>query len=370
MNLRLALLPVHRWVGMTLGLIVLVSAVTGAGMAFRNSLDPLVYPKQFHAGACAAPLPMDAFVAAARRLHPAGAVDYLRIRGEADAPVAVRFTNKDTLYLDRCTAQLSASQNRYEGVFGQLEQIHRMVFFPNGGWLMGAGAICMLVLMGGVGLYLWWPRTPRRFLQGFVLDRRLKGRGFTLGLHRTVGGWAALMLMVSAATALPNAFDGVKAAIMGWGAPAHEARPRSHGAKGTPRLPMQAAYATATRLSPAPREMLMHLARRPADPIEIYIIDAHAPHANARTYLYLDAYSGRVLRFAPYAASGWGSLLYYWMLSVHTGEVGGIFGQLLLFAGAASVPVLAYSGLSSYLQRRFARRPVRRTAEPRVVARS
>ena len=32
-------LPVHRWLALTLGLIVLASAVTGAGMAFRKELD-------------------------------------------------------------------------------------------------------------------------------------------------------------------------------------------------------------------------------------------------------------------------------------------------------------------------------------------
>jgi uncharacterized iron-regulated membrane protein len=364
-NLRLTLLPVHRWVGLTLGLIVLVSAVTGAGMAFRKELDPVLYPRLDHASACAAPLPLDAFLARARALHPTSAIDYLRLRGEPNATVAVRFLNRDTLYFDRCTGALGGSQNRYEGVFGALEWIHRGQWAAWGGWVMGAGALVFLTILSVIGVYLWWPRRRGAFLQGFVLNRKLKGPAFTLGLHRTVGAWAVIMLTLSAFTGLPNAFDGVKDAITAIGATGPEARPHStrpEGSAKSPKLKMAQAWAMVERLTPGPREVLLHLARKPRDPIEIYVIEADAPHANARTYVYLDAYSGAVLRFEPYARSPIGARIYYWMLSLHTGEVGGVFGQLLLFLGAASVPVLAYTGYSAYLRRRFGlgrKKPVR-----------
>ena len=50
------------------------------------------------------------------------------------------------------------------------------------------------------------------------------------------------------------------------------------------------------------------------------------------------------------------------MLSIHTGQVGGILGQLLLFLGALSVPVLAYTGLRTYLRRRLRSAASRRSA--------
>lgn len=364
MNLRLALIPVHRWTGLTLGVIVLISALTGAGMAFRGSLDPVVNRGQFHATACAAPLPLDRLIDAAKTAHPTSGVDYIRLRAGADAPAAIRFFNKDTLYVDRCTGAITASQNRYQGFFGALELVHRMVFIPNGGWIVGIGAFGLVFILGLMGIYLWWPRAPRRFAQGWVVDRRLKGTMFTLGLHKTIGVWAVLILMVSAATALPNAFDPLKEAIISWGAPGKEAKPASvPPGKHAPKLALQAAFDTVQSLSPHPREVLIHLAKKGKDPLEIFIIDAQAPHANARTYLYLDAYSGKVLSLSPYSASGWGSRLYYWMLSIHTGQVGGVIGQLLLFLGAASVPVLAYTGASSYLRRRFRKPTGRRVAK-------
>lgn len=66
MKLRPAFLGVHRWFGLTLGLIVKVSAFTGAGMAFRKQLDPLIYPHLFKASPCAHPLPLARLVRAAK----------------------------------------------------------------------------------------------------------------------------------------------------------------------------------------------------------------------------------------------------------------------------------------------------------------
>ena len=52
----------------------------------------------------------------------------------------------------------------------------------------------------------------------------------------------------------------------------------------------------------------------------IFTIGPGASHPNARTMLFLDAYTNEVLRFTPYARSSFGRKLYFWMLSWHTGK--------------------------------------------------
>lgn len=357
---RRAMLPIHRWIALTLGIVVLASAITGAGMAFRKQLDPLVYPRMLQAPACAARLPLDDFVARARALHPTGKLDYIRLLGRPDAPVILRFADKDTYYFDPCSGAMLGEQNRYAGIFGRLEQLHRFVYVQNGGWLVGAGALAAALGMVIGGLVVWWPRPPRRFADGFRLNTNLKGRAFELDLHRTLGAFAATLLLVSSITALPQAFDWVKNGLNTLtGTPAEtipqSAPPPKAAGRKAAKIPMEQAWRTAQALSPHPREALLHLPLKAKSPVEIFMIAADAPHANARTYLYLDAYSGHVLRFTPYARMGLGGKIYFWTLSIHTGEVGGIFGQFLLFLGALSVPVLAYTGVGSYLRRRFAR---------------
>ncbi len=367
---RRAMLPIHRWIALTLGIVVLASAVTGAGMAFRKQLDPLVYQRMLQAPACGARLPLDDFVSRARALHPTGKLDYIRLPGRPGAPVILRFADKDTYYFDPCSGTVLGEQNRYAGFFGRLEQMHRFVYVKNGGWLVGAGALAAAIGLVIGGLVVWWPRTPRRLADGFRLNTNLRGRAFDLDLHRTLGAWAATLLLVSSLTALPQAFDFVKDGLNTITGSPVETPPESTPPPKTPgrkaaKIPMEQAWRTVQTLSPHPREALLHLPPKAKSPIEIFTIDADAPHANARTYLYLDAYSGRVLRYTPYGRMGLGGKIYFWTLSIHTGEVGGILGQFLLFLGALSVPVLAYTGVGSYLRRRFAR-PA--PAQPRIAA--
>jgi len=114
---------------------------------------------------------------------------------------------------------------------------------------------------------------------------------------------------------------------------------------------------TLQSLVPDPAEALIHFPAKPRDPIEIFAIERGAPHANARTMLFLDAYSGRVLRFTPYAQSSLGHRAYFWTLSWHTGMVGGFAGPLVLISGALALIFLAWSGLGSFLRRSL--RPAR-----------
>jgi vanillate O-demethylase ferredoxin subunit len=158
---------------------------------------------------------------------------------------------------------------------------------------------------------------------------------------------------------LPNAFTSVHDAITSLDGK-EEARPHSTAAG--PMLPLASAWNRIVHLSPNPREALIRVAQKPSDPLEIYIIAADAPHANARTYLFLDSHDGHVLSFTPYAAMGRGSKIYYWMLSVHTGEVGGILGQVILFLGATGALVLGFTGIRTWLRRRAKRTKTRAAA--------
>ena len=364
MKLRRALLPYHRWIGLTLGLIALLSAATGAGMAFRKQLDPILYPALTKPTACVGTASLDRVIERARSLHASGRIDYVRIQPARRAPIAVRFLNKDTLYFDRCTGAPVGEQNRYRGLFGTLEWLHRGIWIYGGNIVMGLGALALIAMLVGIGLFLWWPRSPRRFSQGFALNRKLKGPAFNLGLHRTIGAWIAVPLLVSACTGLPNAFEGLKAAMMsiGFDAPARPTEVPAVGAEHPP-LSLDALRQKIDRLTPDPREVLIHLPLTAGSTIECYVIEAGAPHANARSYVYADQYSGAILQYVPYRSSSIGSKLYFWMLSVHTGEIGGLAGQLFLFAGAIGMLGLGYTGISSYLRRRIRQARARRTAK-------
>ncbi len=354
--LRRRILSVHRWAGLVVGLVIAWMAITGSLMVFRAQLEPASEHRIRTFAPCATRLPLDDLAASARAAHPGPRLDYIRVLGGEAAPVLIRYADQNTAYLDPCTGAVLGIQNRYGGPFGMIEWLHRFMFLGSAhGTVTGIAVMSFALLIIVGGLIVWWPSTLKALKAAIKLNPRLNGRARTLNRHKTIGLYASLIVLTSALTGLPQAFNWYKNGIY-WltGSPLPGAAEiKSDPPGGVARLPMETFWRHAQSLVPHPSEALLHYPAKARDPVEIFMIAADAPHANARTYLYLDAYTDRVLSYTPYADSSLGHKLYFWTLSIHTGLAGGIVGQLLLLAGALSVPYLAWTGIGSYLRRKF-----------------
>jgi len=363
-----------------MGPLLIFIAITGSLISYRALLEPAVYPSLLTVPACADRLPLDTLIQNARVTHPAGEADYIRIKGvEAGisrVPAAqVRINGKgfqDDVFLNPCTGEVLGQRGRYGGFLGSVEALHKLLFLkPYGQLTAGLSALILAIGLVGFGIYMWWPRRPRSLRESASFNPRLRGRYKTLNLHKVIGCYAAAIVLVSALTGLPQAFDWYKNGIY-WitGSTLPEDHISSPTAGATARLPVETFHQRAVSLVPNPREMLIHIPVKPHEAVEIYAIGQYAPHANARTLLSLDAYTGEVLQFTPYSQSSLGHKVYFWTLSWHTGKIGGLLGPAVLLLGALSIPFLAYTGTSSYLQRKLQRAPAHAVRTVQVVRKS
>ena len=366
----------HRWTGLTLGLVLVFMAVTGAFIAYRPHLEPIVNRELLTAPACTPMLPLDTLTRSARAAHPEGELDYIRIAaGEAGAArvpsVQIRFHEpgiQEDVFLDPCSGAVLGQRLRYDGMLGTFESLHRFRFMEGGNLVTGTTAIAFILVLAAGGIFLWWPRRGRPFAAALRTHPRLDPRVRGLDRHKVVGLYASLIVALSALTGLPQAFDWYRNGVYRIaGSPPPEKPPKSAATAGATPLPMEAFWQKAQSLVPQPRETLLHYPAKKGEAVEIFMIGPDAPHANARTLLFLDAYSGSVLRFTPYAESSAGHKFYFWTISWHTGQIGGLFGPLLLLAGALSVPYLGYTGIGSYVRRRLRTAPAGARLEVQVA---
>lgn len=354
---RKLLLPAHRWAGLGAGLPLLLVALTGAGMAFRPVLEPLVEARHQKVPACAARLELDALVASARRAYPqAGSLSAIRSFGAPDRSTWIDLGDDHWVYLDPCSGKVLGRQVRYGGLFGTLGYLHTLRFLDGHSTLAG-GVALILALMAAGGLALWWP-APGAFRAAARLEPRLRGRAFSLGPHKVAGLYACPVLLLSALTGAPQSLEWARNALFRIAGSALPAAPlRIEAAPGAARLPLAVLAARAQALVPDARKMQLRYPQAPRDALRIELVGRDAPHMQALSYVALDPYSGKVLGFTAYADTSAGQRLFNWMLALHYGWVGGIAGQLLLFAGALGLPVLAWTGTLNYLRR--PRRPAR-----------
>jgi ferredoxin-NADP reductase/uncharacterized iron-regulated membrane protein len=363
-SFRKSLTWLHTWSGLVFGLAIVLFAVTGAGLVLRPELDAVVNRNLLVVPACTTPRPLDALNAAARAAHPSSRPYAIEITRDPAASTAIKFLDDDYVYLDPYTARVLGIKNQYGGFFGTLEWLHRFKFVAHGdglgrvaaGWVTAVFA--GLLIMGG--LVLWWPRRRSEFKSAAIFQWRRSGSARTLSLHKVVGLYSAMLLLVIVLTALPLAFQPFRHLIswatrsaVGKPAPPKSARPPI----GAEPLTMDALWhraqervagiASASLYYPTAHDAVAH----------VEILERGMPHKDAKTELYLNAYTGDTIRLDRYTTGiPEGRKVYLYFLALHSGLVGGLPYQLLLLLAVLGVPVQFYSGASVYLRRKLRKR--------------
>ena len=367
-SFRNKLLWLHTWTGLVIGIVLVFMAATGIGQALRPRLEKVVQARLLKVEPCSARVPLDTLVTNARVANPkGGALTLLRLSDDADASSHVRFSDGNWVYLNPCSGAVLGIEHRYGGLFGTIDALHRFRYVPNGSIVTGTCTLAFAVLLIIGGAVLWWPSTLRGVRRTLTVDSRLGGRAYLLSLHRSVGFYTGVILLFSSLTGLPHAFQWVQNALYTvTGSPLPAPTPRIEAPKGLARLPIEQLWRRVQALVPGSATVLVDYPKKAREAIVFELVAHDAPHPAARSYVTLDPYTGKLIDYTPYAANSAGHKLYLWVLSLHAGQVGGLFVQLLLIAAALCVPVMAYTGLVAYLRRK-ARAPAPQTLSLKVA---
>jgi ferredoxin-NADP reductase/cbb3-type cytochrome oxidase subunit 3 len=352
--LRKKLLWLHTWTGLTVGLVLVLLALTGAGMVLRPSLDDVVNRDLMVVPECTTPLPLDQLAKRAVAFHPAGKLHSLEVTSEPTASVLVKFQDKDQVFVDPCTGHVLGQQNQYGGYFGVVDYLHRFRFLEEGRVIAGWCNLFFLVLLIGGGVWLWWPKKGQSFARAARFNFRLPGIARTLSLHRSVGIYSSVVLLVLAFSALPISFIPVKNWVYRAAGYVEPTKPKAM--RTGPMLSMEELLQRTRAAMPEAQWAALRYPPKAGDSVEVEILERDMPHADAKSYLYLDPATGQTLSVVHYLTDmGLGRKAYLYFIAVHSGLVGGIPYQLVLLVGSLALVVQAYSGFSPYLRRKLRR---------------
>ncbi|HEV2270416.1 MAG TPA: PepSY-associated TM helix domain-containing protein [Steroidobacteraceae bacterium] len=370
--IRNIVLPIHRWTALSVGLVVLWMALTGLGLLFKSQLEPAVDRSLDTVAACHAPLSLDELLAHARAAHPNGTLRLVGIEGSATRSTWVRFANGDTVYLDPCSGRVAGELNKYRGIFGALEYLHRLEFLSGADHAVAgtvALAFALVIVIGGIAI--WWPVSLKGLRWSITFAMRPAGRARLMRIHRATGFWVCLIALCSALTGPIDSFPWYQRVIAAVtdsapGGPQPAADVLAAVAPAGPRLSLQVLWQQTRQMTPDPQEALLLLPKAPAAPVEVDIIERSAPNHQAVSFLYLDPYSGRVLAFEPYDTSSLANKVMAWGIAIHSGQAG-VAAQMALLVGVLGIIVLGYTGLASYIRRRAGTWRARTNARPAAV---
>ncbi|MBI4263265.1 MAG: PepSY domain-containing protein [Acidobacteria bacterium] len=212
--LRRAMFQVHLWIGLLLGLYVVVLCVTGSALVYRDVLDEAFETPApaFEPGR--RPLSSDQLTAAAQRAYPGYEVTRVGNRFNRRRPVIEIWVERGGERIERLFSpytgeDLGPALHWVTRANVWLASLHDELLLGQRGRLINGLASVLLTLVCLTGAIVWWPGV-RHWRRGVAVKWRASWPRMNFDLHSATGFWFFLLILMWAATsvylAIPEPF--------------------------------------------------------------------------------------------------------------------------------------------------------------------
>lgn len=341
--LRRLWLRLHRWIGLGLGLVLAVAALTGASLIVLKPLDQWLHPELFAATAPAAEAAsLDRVRSALMARYGSDAGFTLRPPREAGESlwVFVHGPWDGVAYVDPATAAILGQRGEHEGLVHFLFELHSALLLGDAGRPLMAVLALSYFLLLATGLVLWWPADWRR-----AWSLQFRG-GLTRSLfdvHKAGGSLLGLLIAVSVLSGAYMAWRPLAALVTVLAGDTATKPPMvaaSSAAAGPASLDAMALQAQS--LFPQGRIGYIQLSGRPDAAIRFRLKLPDDPHPNGLTSVWFDPATGRALQARRWNTLDAGAHATSYVYPLHTGALGGplhqaanaLFGLTLFGLGA------------------------------------
>ena len=384
----------HRWAALSVGLLLVVEAVTGVVLLYGNDLAKIAHPERYTVTPSATPMSQLDALAMVLRTHPELRADgvsqhdgvYL-VEGESTPRKSV------DAFVDPGTGRINGIGWEQPWSVSLLVNIHDCGLSCQGlpgyqAWLntelpgvFGAEATVgsylistlgvVMIFMAVSGSVAWWPGL-RSLVAGFVVRR---GRGcyrWNLDLHRVVGIIAVPALLMWGATGAAPHFHWIKQAYFAVLPGGDRAEAPDPPAGSGQMLTAEQAQTRALAAHPGaqPASLSFHHPERPGGSYVFRLSRGYDPYRYwtfpGNHYVEVDSHGGGIHDFAPdRPGAPLAERLWFdgYLNGIHLGSVVGGLPRMLWALFGLSPVVLATTGLTVWLTKSRSARNRRRAAK-------
>ena len=373
MIIRHILRRIHLYTALIVGFLFAFSGLTGSALVFYQDIDEYLNTALLTVESGSDDIPLSEIVAVAQSVVPAEAKPTrFYFSRHSQAAMKVRFSvpkEDQDVFLDVMVNPFTAEvlgQRVWGGyLMSFLYKLHyTLVLGDAGKMFMGVmGLLLMCSILSGI--YLWWPKRSRLF-RALTLKCGAKGFRFVCDLHKVMGVYAALVLVVVAFSGVYMIFPQYVKPVVGWFSPLTETAPAqlSAGAEaGARRLDVDEIAKIAHDSFPKAELQRIYF---PASSEGVYRVTmrqaGEVRRTSGSTRLWINPYDGKVLAIRKPQTMSSGDTFINWMFPLHNGEAFGLPGRIIVFA-AGFVPMILYvTGLMMWWRKRKAGRRGSRSA--------
>jgi len=364
---RKILFWMHLVSALLAGVIIFVMSVTGALLSFERNViefserDARYVETTGNAERLSPQQVLDAFRAARPDAKPAS----MAINNDPNAAWQISLGREGLVFVDPYSGSITGEGNKtVRGVMTELRNWHRYVAMsgdqrPIGKALTGAANLIFLFLAVS-GLYIWMPRILTWKLVKPVIWFRggLRGKARNFNWHNVIGFWSSLFLIVFTLTATVISYQWATNLL--YTLTGNEPPPAQSGPPGGQSRAGEQAYVWPANLdqlwpsaqAQAPGWRSISLKLPVEENAAVFTIDEGIYwNIFARSTLTAEASTGAVGKWDPYGERNAAQQLRSWFRFTHTGETGGIVGQIIGLIACFGGAFLVWTGFSLAFRR-------------------
>lgn len=346
MNWRKLSRRLHLWSGLSAGLLLIVTALTGSALVFYIEIDRTLHTEISTYQRDTAP-DWDTILSTLRTQYPDKTGSWrLEVTTDQGAIPARYFNPPETegrnfaplmVWLSADGSQILRQDFWGDTLMTWLYDLHyQLLLNDTGAQIIGwFGLVASVMLL--TGLLAWWPRKGQ-WLKALRFKRRNSAIGLLYDWHKLLGLLFALPLLLLCLTgtmlALPDETRSVLSMLTG---PVQTAGiPKSNA---TLPVKINPSVAVTTAQAALPQARLAWIETPPAGG-GYYRLRVQVPGDPSvrfpRSFIYIDAATAEVLSIVDYRQQGTSDTILNWLHSLHDGIAFGLFGRILwVLAGLA-----------------------------------
>lgn len=349
----MVILKIHLLLGLVAAIFLLILGLTGSIMAFEGDINHWLHPNLWYVTPYGHLLPENDLISQVQHRYPRARVVTVQFFRAANLVQVMQLTDGTTVYVNPYDGTIlgdTVGVTNSQLALGYIHQLHlRLVPDPRPapqlaqvGKTVVSFAGLILCLMVPTGVILWWRRKSTSI--------HWKASWFKIffDVHQAFGIYAALFLLIAAFTGIMIGFDFGERMFYGITHSAPPSRPQawqSAPVKNAAPIMADETLEIARRAMPGAMPAMLV---RPLRTLGAYTVLMRVPEETSEAVhsaVTIDQYSGKVLDVRNYLTDSEGYRWIRFNRSIHTGDVFGLFGHIVVSLSSLLLVVMVITGI-------------------------
>lgn len=366
----------HLYLGLSLGLVFVLAGLTGSLLVFYVELDEVLNPElQISAAQSHQPRQsLESIYTTLTEHHPqrTGAWRLEMPRHNLAMMMARYYKAKEKEHLhfapliawiNPYTAEIVSSRFWGDYAMTWLYDLHYELLLDKNGKIIMAIIGLFLLMNLFTGLYLWWPKLAK-FKTAVSFKTNASTERFNYDLHKLSGVYGFIVLFLLLVSGIILELPEYVNPALNRLSPLYKdpELPASSFSR-VPRISVDRAVELAQTLYPKAELRWVETPRDSIAPYRVQLYQDGEPSRRfPKTMVWLDQYSGKVLAVREPASGSTSDTFLSWMHPLHSGEIAGLTGRIIILACGLLPLILFYTGVIRWFLKRKAKR--RKSSSP------